>query len=533
MVAFTKKAEEPICPACINIALHPAPFYRTYTICYNDLPGNTCFVYKQRYITCNQYCSSFPGMECIIASHAYCGPLTSSTPQVSCDSDAPYCMCGFVPGAIEQNKLVHDLFQSDHEYCPLYPDGLVNNATRRKLDDYTDSYTYNRYYKLLTLKVDYDYEKADGSAKIVDSFSEWPWGNDYYKTGTPEMCTGLESLIRPGDPAWKCSFGFRPYKSAAYNCFGKLYGMNFAEASEKCSARGGHLAKIDTVEKFNAITSLFKFDTLLVIGLYDIGRNNYRWDGYSNIPVNNSWFSTLPFVDLTQNAGTVDCMMIYFPPDQPPFLTAINCQTKSTYLCEGKANPSTPWVGGDLLADEGGFCIWYYSDPTISLPDDQSGNFQNTELAHFLLYDTYKSTKKYRVLYDTIYPINNIPGHPENIANWQSLTRRKVGQNSDKPVFPPESHNYSFHCHFSPTNFGMSRIYSQQHMLERLYPGSVRQNCFCGYKYLGNLVDRCDCTRSGEQSNQCSTAHTKLLYDETYAETGEYVACNNCDNPGP
>ena len=38
-------------------------------------------------------------------------------------------------------------------------------------------------------------------------------------------------------------------------------------------------------------------------------------------------------------------------------------------------------------------------------------------------------------------------------------------------VFPPNSGNYSFHCHFSPTNFGVARIYSQQHMLQRLYTG--------------------------------------------------------------
>jgi hypothetical protein len=119
------------------------------------------------------------------------------------------------------------------------------------------------------------------------------------------------------------------------------------------------------------------------------------------------------------------------------------------------------------------------------------------------------------------------------MANWNSLTRRKVGMNVDSSVFPQAAYNYSYHCHFSPTNFGVARIYTQQHMLERLYTGSAHQHCFCGYKNLGYLMDRCDCTRSGEQSNSCLKEHEKLLYEETHKETGEYVKCNNCNDMSP
>ena len=52
---------------------------------------------------------------------------------------------------------------------------------------------------------------------------------DSYNTNTPEMCTGLESRIRPGDPPGKCSFGNRPNNSVASDCYGKLYSMNFKE----------------------------------------------------------------------------------------------------------------------------------------------------------------------------------------------------------------------------------------------------------------------------------------------------------------
>jgi len=61
----------------------------------------------------------------------------------------------------------------------------------------------------------------------------------------------------------------------------------------------------------------------------------------------------------------------------------------------------------------------YYGNPTISLPDDQSGNFRNTELAHFLLTSPTQSTNKYELLYNQLYSYN-IPGHPENIANWKA-----------------------------------------------------------------------------------------------------------------
>jgi hypothetical protein len=204
-------------------------------------------------------------------------------------------------------------------------------------------------------------------------------------------------------------------------------------------------------------------------------------------------------------------------------------------LCEGIPSPSNPSQGGDLLADEGGFCLWYYNNPFFSLPDDESNGFRNTELAHFLLSSPQQTTNKYYSLYseDNLYTVNNIPGHTVNLANWKTLTRRKIGVNSDAPVFPAAAFNYTFHCHLSPTNFGVARVYSQQHMLERLYTGAAHNHCFCGYKYLGFLVDRCDCTRSGDQSNNCLTEHRKVIYEDTYRKTGEYVSCNNCNNPSP
>eukprot|EP01036_Dinobryon_divergens_P033802 gene33802-43680_t len=267
--------------------------------------------------------------------------------------------------------------------------------------------------------------QSGSSASIVPYFGS----NLSYCPAYPKLTLDIDYDTTKADGSVKCSFGHRPYNSAANNCYGKLYAMNFAEASSKCSARGGHLAKVDTIAELTALYDLFVNDYELSVGLSYIGERGWRWNGYEDVPVNMSSFngnSTVPFkFHKNWEWSYGDCVKLDFN--------------------------KLGWGSGDLLADEGGFCIWYYDDPVISLPDDQSGNFRNTELAYFLLSDPNLMTK---------------------------------------------NSNYSFHCHFSPTNFGVARIYSQQHMLERLYTGSAHQHCFCGYKYLGNLVDRCDCTRS-------------------------------------
>ena len=547
MAAITAKRNESLSNACTNMMMTPQPYYSMRQICSSDLKNNMCTVRNINSVSCNTYCQSFPGMTCNQAfatdvgqGNTYYGckasPITDSNPQPSCDAIAEslHCQCRFISGQQSALQLT-PLFSTNLPYCPAYPEEL-DITRQRRLDDGYDNYWYKRHYKKLTLQIDYDTVKSDGSPKISALNTSWDfndWTTDSYRTGTPEMCTGLVSLIRPQDPPSKCSFGNRPYNSASNNCDGKLYYMNFDEASQKCAARGGRLAKIDTYQKFQSMLSLFKHDHVLSIGLYDIGGQNWRWDGSSSIPVPLTWFnSTIPFV---RNSWADNCVRINFFPgnDRAPYLDTTECKAKNTFLCEGIPNPVTPTVGGDLLADEGGFCIWYYNNPFQSLPVDQSGNFQNTELAHFLLYEQTKSTNKYIELYDKLYAIHGIQGHEENKPNWDNLTRRKMGLNNDNRVFPKEAHNYTYHCHFSPTNFGIARIYSQQHMLQRLYTGAAYKHCFCGYKNLGYLVDRCDCTRSGEQDNQCLTEHKTLLYKETYAQTGEYVSCNNCNNPSP
>jgi hypothetical protein len=85
-----------------------------------------------------------------------------------------------------------------------------------------------------------------------------------------------------------------------------------------------------------------------------------------------------------------------------------------------------------------------------------------------------------------------------------------------------------FHCHYTPSNDGLLRVYAMQHMFDRVYPGSMRRTCGCGYKYLAQLVSRCDCTRSGRGDNNCATWHRPQLLEATQDTNPVY--CNNCNS---
>jgi len=193
------------------------------------------------------------------------------------------------------------------------------------------------------------------------------------------------------------------------------------------------------------------------------------------------------------------------------------------------------------MADEGGFCLWYLEDPRLTLPDDESGGFRNTDLVHHLVVSPDARGAQYRhypqYAKEELLPLRvgelyraELPGHEVNRPNWAQVTLDYLGRTDSKePFLGAEYSDYDFHCHYSPTNFGMTRIYMQQHMLERLYPGSFKKHCFCGYQHLGKVVARCDCTLDGNRNNNCKYEHYGRLYDATVKENGEYVRCNNCN----
>lgn len=438
------------------------------------------------------------------------------------DSNDLLCTCGFNPTSPRATYLdlapVFD--QNAVRSCPAYQTAINSDGN----EYYTNE--ADRDYTMVELTLDID-EHGTGAASVTD-INVRPDNNNFdldtYNTAHVEVCDGFESQIREGDPDEKCSFGHRLDNSQ--NCYGKVYGQTFAEASAACAERGGHIVRIDDSDEYDVLKQIFG-DQKFNIGLHDVGGRDWEWDGYPGVSVDPYTNSYAPLPANEQK----DCVELNLKTDS---MDTKYCFERETYMCEGIRDPVTG-KGGDLLADEGGFCLWYLSDPTLELPDDEDNGFQNTELAHFLLYDETKRSRKYIELYDTLFSANNIPGHAGNEVNWDHFTYGLLGFDSQEPLIEKSNSAYDFHCHYSPTNFGVARIYLQQHMLERIYPGSMHKHCFCGYKHLGHFVTRCDCTRSGEQNGQCQEHHRKQLWTETYHQTGEYVYCNNgnCEGASP
>ena len=530
MPAALAVANTDISPACQNMILSPSrDIAKVKTVCQSFPDLNTCTVVGYvRYLparTCNDFCSSYHGMECVAAAEDRYGSCTEMS-TMECDEETTssdlLCTCGFKADSPRANYLdLAPVFEKNAlRTCPVYETAI--NAEGGTY--YTNE--GDRLYSMVELTIDIDKE-GSGAASVTDINVRPDNSNsdrDTYNTAHVEVCDGFESQIREGDPDEKCSFGHRLDNSQ--NCYGKVYGQNYKEASAACAERGGHIVRVDDDDEYAVLKEIFgnqKFN----IGLHDVGGRDWEWNGYPGVSTDPYTFS---YATLDTDESK-DCVELNLAKNE---MKSKYCYERETYMCEGVRDPESG-LGGDLLADEGGFCLWYLDDPTLELPDDEDNGFRNTELAHFLLFDEDKTTRKYIELYDSLYSANNIPGHPGNEANWEHFTYGKLGFDSNEPLIDKTHHDKTYHCHFSPTNFGIARIYIQQHMLERIYPGSMRKHCFCGYKHLGNFVSRCDCTRSGEQNGQCQEHHRKQLWTETYHQTGEYVYCNNgnCEGASP
>jgi hypothetical protein len=530
MPAVVAASDPVISTACENMMLSPSrDTAKVDRVCESFPTENTCTVLatvKQLPArTCDEFCSSFHEMQCVAASSDKSGTCEEDA-AMTCDapttSNDLLCTCGFKAGSARASIFdMAPVFEKNAvRSCPAY-----ETATNNKGETY---YTNEaaRDYTMVELTLDVDVS-GTGAASVTDINVRPDQSNsdrDTYNTAHVEACDGFESQIREGDPEEKCSFGHRLDKTQ--NCYGKVHGQTYSEASAACAERGGHIVRINDEDEYDLLKEIFG-DQTFSVGLRDVGGRDWEWDGYpggSADPYSNTY---APLATSEKE----DCAQLNLKTGK---LTGKYCFERETYLCEGIRDPVTQ-LGGDLMADEGGFCLWYLDDPALELPNDEDNGFTNSELAHFLLFDEKKKTKKYVELYDVLYPANNIPGHLENEANWDDFTYRKLGLPSDEPLVEKFNHNKSYHCHYSPTNFGVARIYIQQHMLERIYPGSMHKHCFCGYKHIGHFVDRCDCTRSGDRNGQCQKHHREQLWTETYHQTGEYVYCNNnnCEGQSP
>jgi hypothetical protein len=229
------------------------------------------------------------------------------------------------------------------------------------------------------------------------------------------------------------------------------------------------------------------------------------------------------------------CARLKAPSSNGPVLLALSeawCeQAKSTWICEGTTeNTLTEGVvaTGDLKADEGAFCLWHLPKNELNdyLPNDEGG-FSNTDLACRLQTGSsltqqceFNPSSRRRGLVSR-------RGHYSNKQNYPVMGS-EVGWTGDKAnvSFLNLDNAYdAFHCHYTPENSGLLRMYAMQHMYERSYPGALRRTCGCGYKFLKNLVSRCDCTRNGVRSNNCAKWHRDSLRRATEPVP---VGCNNC-----
>merc|ERR1711907_103979 len=227
------------------------------------------------------------------------------------------------------------------------------------------------------------------------------------------------------------------------------------------------------------------------------------------------------------------CIMVSSSRRSGPVLRSMDCAAKSNWVCEGTLpNPSTgnTIARGDLKADEGAFCLWHAHEPVDLLPNDEGKNFRNTDLQCHLQASSrqrrqceFKPENRRRGLVAKRGDRNNGLNYPVkgSTIGW-------TGAKANMTFLHLTNADDHFHCHYSPNNNGLLRVYAMQHMFDRNYIGSIKRTCGCGYKYLAQLVSRCDCTRSGRADNNCAKWHRTQLIEAT--KNTNPVRCNNCNS---
>jgi hypothetical protein len=306
----------------------------------------------------------------------------------------------------------------------------------------------------------------------------------------------------------------------------RLEEMTYDEASEACAVRGGRLAHVHTPSDIDALIELAD-NHRLGIGLRDREADDaWKFDG-TNEDAND--VVTSLEASLGQDFRKTGCVQLGRK-NQGKNLLKLDCNAKASYVCEGTLkNTGHDGVVAtlDLKADEGAFCLWHVHGPVDLLPNDEGTNFSNTDLACHL---QVSSRTQQRCAYNaTNDKLVSQRGNRSNAKNYpvQGDVVGWTGKKAKLPFLQLRNHDDRFHCHYSPSNSGLLRIYAMQHMAERSYPGAMKKLCGCGYNHLAHLVSRCDCTRSGRADNNCAKWHKPQLVRAT--EKVHPVKCNNCN----
>jgi hypothetical protein len=167
------------------------------------------------------------------------------------------------------------------------------------------------------------------------------------------------------------------------------------------------------------------------------------------------------------------------------------------------------------------------------LPNDESQNFRNTDLqCHLQVSSQQRRQCGFKAAANRrrdLVAINQ-RGDRKNGLNYpvKGSTIGWTGAKANMTFLHLTNADDHFHCHYSPNNNGLLRVYAMQHMFDRNYIGSLKRTCGCGYKHLAQLVSRCDCTRTGRADNNCAQWHRTQLAEATQATNP--VRCNNCNS---
>lgn len=372
-------------------------------------------------------------------------------------------------------------------------------------------------YKKVSLHVD-----VESSRVVVNKREQAPeTGRDLNDIGGYELCDGVE--LTPPATSTHCSTGNRIGGSAQKPCMMRLEQLTYDEASIGCAVRGGRLAHVRSIQELTTLRS-FSDGRDLGIGLRVHGAADWRFDGGAGLSAREAVrvFQGKYGDEFTRR----DCVKLR---KRGTHLASLDCNDKSDWICEGTLNNTLSngvVVMGDLKADEGAFCLWGLEEPVDSLPNDEGTNFRNTDLSCPL---QVSSSSNRQCAYDP--KTNKLlreRGDRKNAANYPVMGADVgwKGAAANATFLSLQDAKSHFHCHFSPSNSGLLRMFAVQHMFERNYPGALKRKCGCGYKFLSKLVSRCDCTRSGKADNGCAQWHKTLL---TRATKERPVRCNNCN----
>jgi len=472
--------------------------------------------------SCEQFCKSRGGRKCARAelTRGTCMPVRTWSCSRKIDFDKH----------VRANGLNLKCVCEDPSRSPD-PAVQANPLIVPQLDGQGKCPSYQRV--LLHLDVD------DSMVKVTqrESFPEKP--DDFNQIAHYDLCNGTE--LTPPESDNHCSMGNRPGDDPKMPCMYRLEQRTYDQASEACAHRGGRLYNPQSIADFERVRKHIDAGDSIGFGIRDFGAEQWVYDGDKS-SAQSLAMKLLAMHDSDHKRITLtNCMRM--GGSSRPALEALDCDAKVDYLCEGlqtntgdallldcdgmPTNVSKKrTVEKDLRADEGAFCLWHVREPVSWLPNDEGTNFANTDLACSRQVSQGRNTA---CAYDPrTKKLILKRGNRSNFLNYPILGK-EVGWTGPhaNDVFLPGSAAYdSYHCHYSPTNAGVMRVYTIQHMYERNYAGSMKR-CACGYKHMSNIVSRCDCTRSSRANNNCAVWHSRLLKQAT---PDTPVRCNNCND---